>query len=52
MFADDYDDAIFLIFSGLTRFNEKNEAVPDLAESWDISADQMTYTFKLRKDGM
>jgi len=50
LFTDDHDDAIFLIFSGLTRFNEKNEAVPDLAESWEISPDQMMYTFKLRKD--
>ncbi|HWR44877.1 ABC transporter substrate-binding protein [Sporomusa sp.] len=24
--------------------------MPDLAESWETSDDQMTYTFKLRKD--
>ena len=50
IFTDEHDDAVALIFSGLTRFNEKNEAVPDLAESWEVSADQLTYVFKLRKD--
>ncbi|PKM48105.1 MAG: peptide ABC transporter substrate-binding protein [Firmicutes bacterium HGW-Firmicutes-8] len=39
-----------LIFTGLTTFNEKNEVVPDLAESWTASSDGLTYTFKLRKD--
>ncbi|ADG82094.1 ABC transporter substrate-binding protein [Thermincola potens] len=39
-----------LIFTGLTKFNEKNEVIPDLAESWSISSDGLTYTFKLRKD--
>lgn len=50
LFTDEHDDAIALIFSGLTRFNEKNEIVPDLAESWEASPDQLTYLFKLRKD--
>ncbi len=39
-----------MIFSGLTRFDQNNQAVPDLAESWTISDDQLVYTFKLRKD--
>lgn len=42
-------------FSGLTKQNENGEAVLDLAESVDISKDELTYTFKLKqstwKDG-
>ncbi|MDR1702512.1 MAG: ABC transporter substrate-binding protein [Sporomusaceae bacterium] len=49
-FNDDHDDAIFLIFSGLVRFDEKNEPVPDLAQSWEVSEDLLTYTFKLNKN--
>ena len=32
----------------LIDHNEKGELVPALAESWDVSADGLTYTFKLR----
>lgn len=39
-----------MIFSGLTKFDENNRPVPDLATSWDISSDNLTYTFHLRKD--
>ncbi|NLE75215.1 MAG: peptide ABC transporter substrate-binding protein [Chloroflexi bacterium] len=42
-------DLSALIFSGLTRLNEKGEVVPDLAESWVVSADGLTYTFRLRQ---
>src|SRR5580658_7882359 len=35
-------------FQGLTRFNEKNEIEPCLAEKWDVSPDGKTYTFHLR----
>lgn len=38
------------IFNGLVRFNEKLDIVPDIAESWRISNDHRTYTFKLRHD--
>lgn len=38
-----------LIFDGLTKLNEKMEAVPDLAESWTVGEDGLTYTFHLRK---
>ena len=38
------------IFNGLVRFNDKLDIVPDIAESWRISSDHRTYTFKLRKD--
>ncbi|MCU0831206.1 MAG: ABC transporter substrate-binding protein [Rhizobiaceae bacterium] len=36
------------LFEGLTRINAKGEVVPGLAESWEISPDGLTYTFKLR----
>lgn len=36
-------------FEGLLSFNQKGEPIPGLAESWEISSDQKTYTFHLRK---
>jgi peptide/nickel transport system substrate-binding protein len=39
-----------LVFSGLVGINEKQEIVPELAESWEMSGDGRTYTFSLRKD--
>ncbi len=42
-------DLVALVFNGLTRRNERGEAVPDLAERWEVSADGRTYTFHLRK---
>ena len=37
-----------MLFEGLTRLDENSVAQPALAESWDISADMLTYTFHLR----
>jgi peptide/nickel transport system substrate-binding protein len=39
-----------LLFNGLVSFSPKNEVVPDLATSWQISPDNRVYTFKLRPD--
>ncbi len=35
------------IFEGLTRIGARGEVLPDLAESWTVSDDGKTYTFKL-----
>jgi peptide/nickel transport system substrate-binding protein/oligopeptide transport system substrate-binding protein len=37
------------LFNGLVRFNDDLDIVPDLAESWKLSADNRTYMFRLRK---
>ena len=42
-------DLAALIFSGLTRLGPDGTVQPDLAESWDISGDGLTYTFHLRQ---
>lgn len=36
-------------FEGLLSFDQKGEPIPGLAESWEISSNQKTYTFHLRK---
>lgn len=43
-------DLVSLLFTGLTRGDERGEIVPDLAQSWEISEDNLTYTFHLRRD--
>jgi len=35
--------------NNLVEVNAKSEPIPELAESWDTSADAMTWTFKLRQ---
>lgn len=48
-FGNDLDqDLSSLIFRGLLRLNERGEPEPDLATRWEISPDQLTYTFHLR----
>lgn len=43
-------DLCSLVFEGLTRLNEAGEAMPALAQTWNISDNGITYTFKLRED--
>lgn len=37
------------VYSGLVRFDEKMNILPDLASSWTQSADGTTWTFKIRE---
>jgi oligopeptide transport system substrate-binding protein len=39
---------IMQIFSGLVRLDDSLKAVPDIAQSWQVSPDGTIYTFKLR----
>jgi oligopeptide transport system substrate-binding protein len=38
------------LFEGLMNQNEKGELVPGVAESYTVSPDNKTYTFKLRQN--
>ncbi|HTP06157.1 MAG TPA: ABC transporter substrate-binding protein [Nitrospirota bacterium] len=38
------------LFNGLVRFNENLDIIADIARSWRLSEDQLTYTFRLRHD--
>lgn len=40
---------IGFLYGGLVRFDENLLVVPDLAESWSVSDDGLTYTFTLRE---
>lgn len=44
------DGAICILnaFEGLTRTDENEKPIPGVAETWDMSADGLTYTFHLR----
>lgn len=47
------DEVVYAnVFEGLTRFGSDGAVNPGLAESWVISEDGMTYTFKLRSGVM
>jgi len=41
--------ALYNIFETLTKINSDGSVTPLLAESWEVSPDLKTYTFKLRK---
>jgi peptide/nickel transport system substrate-binding protein len=42
-------EALTAVMEGLISYNEKGEIVPQLAESYSVSEDGLSYTFKLRK---
>lgn len=39
-----------LVFSGLVKYDKNNNVIPDLAEKWEISPDNLRYTFYLRNN--
>ena len=43
-------DICALLFSGLTRFNQRGEVEADLAQGWDVTLDGLTYTFHLQSN--
>ncbi len=43
-------DLTYLIYSGLMRATAKGDLIVDLAESYNISDDGLTYTFKIKTD--
>lgn len=45
-------DIASLVFAGLVRQDECGKILPDLAESWQVSADGRQYSFTLRKDAL
>jgi oligopeptide transport system substrate-binding protein len=52
--ASDADSANYIveIFSGLVTFDEKLNIIGDIADHWDVSTDNMKYTFHLRTNVM
>lgn len=42
-------DLVELVFAGLTRVGPSGEALPDLAEEWDVSPDARIFRFRLRR---
>ncbi|MGD6892789.1 ABC transporter substrate-binding protein [Bacillus mobilis] len=38
-----------VIFASLVSTDKQGKPIPELAEKWDVSSDQLTYTFHLRK---
>ena len=41
-------DAIDMVFTGLVELDDNGNVAPYLASSWDVSSDNLTYTFHLR----
>ena len=46
--SDSDRDLTSLVYSGLLRATPNGDYLPDLAESYTVSPDGLTYTFKLR----
>lgn len=47
--ATDTSAIMMNVFEGLLGFNEKGEFIPALSETYDISEDGLTYSFKLKQ---
>src|SRR5690606_11613259 len=50
--VNDYTEymAIVNLYDALTTVDPTGNVVPQLAESWEVSDDSLTYTFKLKQD--
>jgi peptide/nickel transport system substrate-binding protein len=52
--AHGYDTASWqfeeMLFNTLVDYDDDGRIVPELAKAWDVSSDQRTYTFHLRRD--
>src|SRR5690349_20961114 len=48
--SDTDTDLSHLVFSGLTRVDEKGNIVPELASGYTVSPDSSVYTFTLKPD--
>ncbi len=46
--ATEHDSGDKLLYSGLVSLDQRLKLTPELASSWDLSADGTTYTFHLR----
>ncbi|GHT78845.1 ABC transporter substrate-binding protein [Spirochaetia bacterium] len=44
------DDTQILVYNGLVEIDSSFRQTPGLAESWDMSADGLTWTFRLRRN--
>lgn len=44
------DDTQILVYNGLVEIDSNFRQAPGLAESWDMSADGLTWTFRLRRN--
>lgn len=43
-------DLVSLIFSGILKYNKDGKLVPDLAKSYEISSDELSYTVYLKEN--
>lgn len=48
--TDSGQDIGALVYSGLTKATPSGDLAPDLADSWTVSPDGITYTFNLKKN--
>ena len=49
IFRINTEEIAFHVYSALATYGPSNEPMPDLAESWEVGADQTTLTFKLHQ---
>lgn len=47
--ATDTSAVMMNVYEGLLGFNQKGEFIPAIAESYNISSDELIYTFKIKK---